>query len=339
MSDLNFKRKKPLRSKIIAAGSGEAGRHFANLASRLAIDHEFVEIDRLGEVKNASDLDLAVEVELLWCHGRFSGEWVVKAASIFPNLSWIHSDFVGVDALPLDEFSKRGLLLTNGGGNFARPMAEWVVLGILASAKSMAWFVRNSDNAKWDNAIELRELEGAKVLLLGMGSVNSLVAQMLKGFGTEIVGWSRTLRQQGGDGIRRITGDAWQSEITQADYVVVGLPMTNSTRGIINKNVLESMKDDVTIINLSRGGLIDHDALVEMLDQGKIRFALLDAFEVEPLPSSDPLWRRENVLVLPHHSWSSPKVTENTVERMYSLLASWIAGEQIEDAVDYSAGY
>jgi phosphoglycerate dehydrogenase-like enzyme len=246
---------------------------------------------------------------------------------------------VGVDALPLDEFGKRGLLLTNGGDNFSQPMAEWVVLGILASAKRLTWFVHNSDNAKWDNSIELKELQGAKVLLLGMGSVNSLVAQMLKGFGAEIVGWSRTLRPQEEDGIRSITGEAWQSEITQADYVVVGLPMTKATRGIINQSVLESMKDDVTIVNLSRGGLIDHDALVKVLDRKKIRFVLLDAYEVEPLPSSDPLWRRENVLVLPHHSWSSPKVTENTVQRMRSLLATWVAGEPIEDAVDYGAGY
>lgn len=339
MPEVNFKRKKPFRAKIVAAGSAEAGRRFASLASTLGVDHEFVEIDHLGEVKNAADLDLATEVELLWCHGRFSGEWVVKAAGIFPNLSWIHSDFVGVDALPLSDFAKRGLLLTNGGDNFARPMAEWAVLGILASAKKMTWFVHNSDNAKWDNSIELRELQGSKVLLLGMGSVNSLVAQILKVFGTEIVGWSRTLRPQQGDGMHRITGEAWRSEITQADYVVVGLPLTDATRGIINQSVLESMKDDVTIVNLSRGGLIDHDALVNVLDRKKIRFALLDAYDVEPLPSSDPLWRRENVLVLPHHSWSSPKVTENTIQRMHSLLATWVAGEPIEDAVDYGAGY
>ncbi|TAN24790.1 MAG: D-2-hydroxyacid dehydrogenase [Actinomycetota bacterium] len=333
-------RRRPAGSPLIAAGSSLAKAHLFDLADQMGLRFEFVELDESGKVKIPGDAAKAAEVELLWCHGRFLGSWVMSAINSLPSLDWVHSDFVGVDGLPLDSYLKRGIIITNGGENFARPMAEWVMLGILASAKQFPFFVRNSDSAKWDTSRELAELDGSKVLLLGLGSVNSLVAQMCKGFGLEVVAWTRTKHQSLADGVsRQVTGDQWLSEIASADYLVVGLPLTAQTRGLINREVLETVKSEVTIINLARGALIDEAALVQALDSGRIHYALLDAHSVEPLPPDSPLWRRRNVTVLPHHSWSSPKITTNSIERFRSELTLWLSGQPLLDPVDFSAGY
>lgn len=337
---LSLVRSRSLGSPLVVGGIRSAGDRLSEMVRNLGVDIEFVELDDVGKIKHSEDHSKAKSVELLWCHGRFRPSWVISAVGEFTSLRWIHSDFVGVDGLPIDEFAKKEIIMTNGGDNFARPMAEWVLLGMLASAKHYPRFVRNSDNAIWDTSVGLRELADAKVLLLGLGSVNSLVAQMCKPFGMNVVGWTRSPRTSLADGVKRqISGSRWLDEIEDADYVVTGLPLTDQTEKLINAEVLERAKDGMTLINLSRGGLIDEDALVGALDSGRINYALLDAFEKEPLSVESPLWKRDNVTVLPHHSWSSPRAYENTVHRMESELALWLSGKSLPDALDYRAGY
>ncbi len=333
-------RRKSADSPLVAAGSPLARVHLFDLADQMGIRLEFVDLDESGRVKVSGDAAKAAEAELLWCHGRFPRSWVTTAIDSLPSLAWVHSDFVGVDGLPLDSYLERSIVITNGGRNFARPMAEWTMLGILASAKQFPFFVRNSDAAVWDTSKELSELEGSRVLLLGLGSVNSLVAQMCKGFDLDVVAWTRTNHLAPADGVSRfVTGDQWRSEIKEADYVVVGLPLTAQTEGLINAEVLETVKPSVTIINLARGALIDEAALLQALDSGRVRYALLDAYLVEPLPAESSLWRRDNVTVLPHHSWSSPKIITNSIERLRSELALWMSGQPLLDFVDFDAGY
>lgn len=338
--EVSFTRRRPIGSAIVAAGASTARDHFLAVADRFGILAEFIEIDDYGKLLKPTDEQIAAEAELLWCHGRFTGSWVMSALQSLPGLDWVHSDFVGVDALDLQVFFDRGIAITNGGHNFSLPMAEFAMLGMLASAKQFPFFVRKSDAATWDNSVELSELVGAKLLLLGLGSVNTLVAAMSKGFGLEVVAWSRTKRSILPEGVsRHVTGDAWLNELSQADYVVVGLPLTSQTRGLIDEKALEMMKDDVTIINLARGPLIDERALVETLDSGRLKYVLLDAYSIEPIPSDSPLWRRRNVTVLPHHSWSSPRVIERTVELLASQLQRWTSGSSLYDPVDFAAGY
>lgn len=325
---------------LVIAASEEAAGPFREIAGEIQLSYHLVVLDKSGDVVHQSDDQLRDKVEVLWCHGRFTGQWVTRAVANFHNIKWVHSDFVGVDSMPIDEFASREIILTNGGDNFARPMAEWTVLGMLSSAKEFFKFVRNSDNAIWDNSSQLRELRGAKVLLLGLGSVNSLVARMLIPFEMEVVGWSRKLREVLPLGVsRQVIGDQWMAEISDADYIVVGLPATLHTRGLIGSNVFEKLKPGTTVINLARGAIIDHQAMVEALDLGRFRYLLLDAFEQEPLPVEDPLWRRPNVTVVPHHSWSSQMVLANTVNRMKMLTKQYVSGEPFESIVDYRSGY
>lgn len=330
----------PKGGPLIAAGVKSAGESLRKIADIEKFQIEFIELDSIANCVNPSESSRLGQVEFLWCHGRFQGSWVSRALENLTNLRWVHSDFVGVDALDIAEFARREILLTNGGDNFARPMAEWVVLGILASAKCYGRFLRNSDKAIWDDSFTLRELSGLKVLLLGLGSVNSIVAEMLQPFQVEVIASVRHPREILPNGIDRlVVGDEWFGELGSSDYVVLGLPLTKETKSIIGSKALDEMKSDITIINLSRGGLVDENALIGALDADKIRYCLLDAFNIEPLPVESPLWKRQNVVVLPHQSWSSPMVENNTIARMHDQVRRWMTGFPMDDVVDLEAGY
>lgn len=282
---------------------------------------------------------LTSKVEGLWCHGRFDAAFVDAALARLPRLRWIHSDFVGVDSFPLATLARRGITLTNGAGNFARPMAEWVMLALLQAAKRFPLYLRRSLSATWDPSDVLDELDGAVLLLLGLGDVNRLVVEMARPFGLRVRAWARRPRPAP-DGVERLlTGEAWRDELGEADYVVLGLPLTPETAGLINAEALARFKRGAWLINLARGGLVDEAALVAALDAGQLAGALLDAFATEPLPASSPLWGRDDVIVVPHHTWSSPRVAERMIARFRTELTRVLHGQPPVRPVDYDAGY
>lgn len=283
--------------------------------------------------------ELLAEVEGLWCHGRFDAAFVDAALTRLPALRWIHSDFVGVDSFPLATLARRGITLTNGAGNFARPMAEWVMLALLQAAKRFPLYLRRSLSATWDPSDVLDELDGAVLLLLGLGDVNRLVVEMAQPFGLRVRAWARRPRPAP-DGVERlVTGEAWRDALREADYVVCGLPLTPETANLINAEALARFKRGAWLINIARGGLVDEAALAAALDAGQLAGALLDAFVTEPLPPASPLWGRDDVIVVPHHTWSSPRVTERMIARFRTELARVLEGKPPIRSVDYDAGY
>jgi phosphoglycerate dehydrogenase-like enzyme len=295
-----------------------------------------VVVDREGRVDPAE----AAGVTALWRPGLSSREWLVNAVQHLPDLVWVHSDAAGADILPLAELAARGVVVTNGVGSFSRPMAEWVMLGILSAAKRFPRFVRLSDSGTWDPSPLLSELEGRVVLLVGLGSVNSLVAPMACAFGMEVRALARKPRAELPPGVTRMVAeDRWHTELAEADYVVLGLALTADTANIIDADALAAMKPTAWLINVSRGVLVDETALVRALDVGHIGGALLDTFVEEPLPDGHPLWGRENVTVVPHFTWSSPVAVQRVEQLFAAQLARFVAGEPLANVVDTAAGY
>jgi phosphoglycerate dehydrogenase-like enzyme len=283
----------------------------------------------------------ARDASVLWC--RRPGPWgsfLDAALETLPGLRWLHTDTVGVNHLPLAELAGRGITLTNGAGNFARPMAEWVLLAMLAAAKHLPTFVRRSDAGVWEPSPTLRELDGTVALLLGLGATNRIVADLAAPFGVEVRASTRRPRHTVPPGIARmITGEAWRDELPEADWIVLGVPLTDATERMIDDAALGAMKPDAWIINVARGALIDEDALARALDDGRIGGAVLDALVEEPLPSSSPLWGRENVIIVPHHTWSSRQSWERMEGLFASGLSHWAAGEPMQNVIDPETGY
>jgi phosphoglycerate dehydrogenase-like enzyme len=234
----------------------------------------------------------------------------------------------------------RGILLSNGAGMAARPMAEWVVLSILSSAKELPRFVRQSDAGVWTVGDPLGELAGAVVLLLGLGAVGTLAAAMLEPFGVEIAACTRQPRSDRPRGVTRmVVGDAWRAELPRADYVVCALPLTTETTNLIDASVFSAMKRGAVLVNVARGGLVDDDALIAALDSGRLGGAVLDAFRQEPVEEGHPLWGRPDILALPHVTWSSTHTLDDFKQRFAAQLRRWLHGETPTDLVNLDAGY
>jgi phosphoglycerate dehydrogenase-like enzyme len=277
--------------------------------------------------------------KVLWRTGRFPNSWVLAAIDQLPDLAWYHSDYVGLDGI-LERLAPRGVMVTNGLGNYSRPMAEWVVLAMLSWAKRFPDYVRRSDAGVWADTDVLSELDGSVALLLGLGSVNSLVAAMLEPFGVDVVALVNRPRPELPQGVRRIVGpETWRRELSRADFVVVGLPLTPATTRMIDAAALAAMKETAMLVNPARGAVIDEAALVEALDRGEIGGAVLDAFIEEPLPPGHPLWRRPNVIVVPHHTWSSSKVQARILGLFVDELDRFVHGRPLRNRVDPGVGY
>lgn len=278
-------------------------------------------------------------IRVLWRY-HLRAPNVLWALQKLPDLEWVHSDYVGVDDLPLDELARRGITLSNGAGTASGPIAEWIVLALLAAAKDLPRFVRQSDSATWDVGAPLAELAGAVVLLLGLGAIATRAAELLEPFGVEVRACTRQPRHERPRGVTKLlTGEEWRDHLPDADFVVCTLPLTKQTAGILDGAVFAAMRPEAWLVNVSRGAVIDDAALLDALQSGKIAGAVLDAFEQEPLPATHPLWRRPNVLVLPHVTWSSSHMLDDYTWRFAAQLQRFVGGLPPTDVVDLHAGY
>jgi phosphoglycerate dehydrogenase-like enzyme len=192
------------------------------------------------------------------------------------------------------------------------PVAEWVVGAILARYKGFAPLRRQQEQAQWKPLMP-RELAGSKALIVGHGSIGRAVADRLRPFGVEVTGVASRRR-----------GDAHGVEsldelLPDADIVIVLLPATPETEGLIDKQTLARLKTGALLVNAGRGTVIDSEALRAELESGRLE-AALDVTDPEPLPPESPLWQLPNVLVTPHIAGDSPAADE----RVYALI-----GEQI----------
>jgi phosphoglycerate dehydrogenase-like enzyme len=321
----------------VAPGSGSAEAiERLRAAGRIPVDVELVELSEDGRAEGD-----AARATVLWL--RRAGAWTRFLSSTLdslPDLRWVHTDTVGINHLPVDDMAARDVTLTNGSGNFARPMAEWVLLAMLAAAKQLPKIVRDSQARIWDDSTTLRELEGSVALLLGLGATNELVAQFAVPFGVEVRAAVRRTRATTPRNVGRlVVGDDWRAELPEADWVVLGVPLTPATERMIDAEALAAMKPGAWLINVARGALVDEDALAAALDSGQIGGAVLDAFVQEPLPTDSTLWARENVVVVPHHTWSSEASWRRMEELFGSQLSRWVRGEPMDNVIDPETGY
>jgi len=321
---------------VAVAAPPWAARAIERLRAARRLPPGFRHVPVGGDARSTSR-DLA-GVEVLWRYHLTPAD-LEAVVDAMPDLRWVHSDYTGVDDLPLDLLRTRGVLLTNGRGIAARPIAEWIVLAVLVAAKQLLRFVRQSDAHRWEQGEPLRELDTMVVLVLGLGTIGSLAARWLAQLGVEVRAAVRRPRPSPPEVARLVVGDAWRDELPDADVVVCAVPLTAQTAGMVDAAALAAMKPGAWLVNVARGGLVDHGALLAALERGHLGGAVLDALPVEPLPPTDPLWGRPNVLVLPHVTWSSPRIMGEFAGLFADLLEQYLAGTTPAGAVDLAAGY
>ncbi|GMM92834.1 D-2-hydroxyacid dehydrogenase [Qipengyuania sp. MTN3-11] len=276
----------------------------------------------------------AAEAEIGW-FDLYQPEPMVEIARAATGLQWLNSIYAGLDFLPLDLLRERGVVVTNGVGINAITIAEYVVMLMLAHAKGYREVVRAMERHEWLlDSPGKRELAGERVLLLGLGAIGSLIKTRLEAFDMEVV----PVRRSGGDG--SLGPDEWRGRLAEFDWVVLAVPATPETDGMIGAAELAAMKSSAVLVNIARGAVVDQPALIEALEAKSIEAALLDVTTPEPLPEDHPLWALDNAQVTMHLSGrAQTRMFQRSADRFIENLDRWRRGEAVAPRFDLELGY
>lgn len=271
-------------------------------------------------------------------HTAFTG--MGSIAQVAPRLEWIQLTSAGADRLLSSGFIEGGITVTTVSGLHATPIGEYVLAQFLMFAKGAPKFVRAQREHEWARYMP-QELSGKTVGVVGMGHIGGEVARLAKAFGCRVIATRRSAGRGATDercdelmpasDLPRLLGES--------DYVVVCVPLTVETRGLIGERELRAMKPTGVIVNIARGPIIVESELVRALREGWIAGAGLDVFEKEPLPGDSPLWDMENVILTPHISGGTEIYNQRAVKIFADNIRRYLNGERLMNVVDPVRGY
>jgi phosphoglycerate dehydrogenase-like enzyme len=269
-----------------------------------------------------------------------------------PRLTWVHSASAGVERALTPSARSRGVVITNARGVFSRPIAEYVVMMILAVSRKLPQLLELQRERTWQ-PLEGAELRDVTVGIVGLGSIGRAVGALAAAFGCRLI----ATRRRSDAGADNVSPDTDESDVNrlmldrvlgpeglpdllaESDFVVLAAPLTPDTEGMIDALALSQMKSTGWLINVARGRLVDERALLRVLGEGRIGGAVLDTFADEPLAPSSPFYDLPNVIVTPHTSWSSGRVLDRSVDLFCENLRRFAGGEPLLNVVDPDAGY
>ncbi len=276
-------------------------------------------------------------------HGWLAADAFERLLARAPGLRWVHSAAAGVERLITPGGHARGLTITNARGVFSRPIAEYVVMMVLAVNRRLPQLLELAAERTWQ-PLEGRELRDTTLGIVGFGSIGRTIAELAAPFGPRILATRRSgvLRPDEPPlpaGVVLAGPEAFGDVVAAADFVILAVPLTPATEDLVDDRVLALMQRTAWLVNVARGRLIVERALLRALREGTIGGAVLDAFREEPLQPDSAFYGLPNVIVTPHTSWSSGRVLDRTVELFADNLRRYAAGEPLLNAVDPGAGY
>lgn len=294
------------------------------------------------------------DVDILYTRG------VLPNRGTAPNLKWVQFNSAGVDSnLDHPIFQNQDIRTTTMSGAITSQIAEYVLMAILALGQKLPQLLQlqrqhhwPASKEKWDHLLPF-ELRYSTVGILGYGSIGRQAARLLKPFGGTILAVKKDVLHPEDHGYTKLgTGDpkgeffdrlypieAMHSFLSECDFVVAALPLTQKSRHILNAHAFEAMKPSAYLINVGRGGLIDEPALIHAIKSKQIAGAALDVFEQEPLPSESPLWDLENVIISPHVSGLSHHLPQETLDLFIENLKRYLGDLPLYNLVDQVQGY
>ncbi|MEJ1934049.1 D-2-hydroxyacid dehydrogenase [Nostoc sp. NIES-2111] len=305
----------------------------AEIEPHLPSDTKVVLVDSDGKLDgDASD----AEVYLSWFFLR--SPVLHRVLESAPNLRWHHAPNAGVNHILTPTYLERDLILTNGAGVHAIPIAEFVIAYILSHAKHLPELHALQAERRWQRGFAIQELTDATILVIGAGGIGQAIASRAKAFGTRVIG-SRRQPEPLPNFDKVVGADEWRSHLSEADYVVVATPLTQETKGLIDETALRSLPRHAYLINIARGAVVDEPALIKALTEGWIAGAALDTVINEPLSADSPLWTVPNLFITPHCSGHSPKVKQRSIELFIDNFHRYITNQPLRNVVDKQAGY
>lgn len=262
------------------------------------------------------------------------------------NLRWVHSPSAAVHQFMFPELIHSDVVLTNSTEVHGPVVAEHVMALIFALAKKIpqaALFQQKhvwGQEAMWNDGAHLREIAGATLGLIGLGSIGRRVAQMASALGMRVIAVREHVEKGNPEGVEAVFPPSGLGELLrQSDYIVLAAPLTGTTQKLINAERLASMKSEACLINVGRGPLVDETALAEALGKNRIAGAALDVFDKEPLPADSPLWDVPNLLITPHTAGLTGKLWHRHYELFSDNLRRYLDHQPLCFVVNKRKGY
>lgn len=276
------------------------------------------------------------EVEILVTYGEDLKPHHIEMAK---KLEWIFVASAGVEKMPAKEIVESGIYVSNVRGIHKKPMTESILAHILAYKRGLRFAYKNQENKVWNKKTRLSELNGSTALIIGPGAIGSEIGRILQAFDVYTIGVNRS-----GRSIHEMNETYPISELSKqlprADIVISMLPSTKETAHLLTREHFKAMKKTALFLNFGRGNVVEESVLVEALKAGEIEHAILDVFEVEPLPQESELWSLNNVTISPHFSSHSSRYVERSLEIFKPSLEKWLTGvRKLENEIDLIRGY
>ena len=322
------------------------------LLDRLRAVSPHIEIDLLptGDASDFSEEQLG-EMEVLYTRQALPEPEQV------PNLRWIQFHWSGIDAFVDQSLLRSEMIVTTLSGAAVPQVAEFALTMMMSLGHHMPNMMEDQREKVWaDNRFTRfrpQELRGSTVGIVGYGNIGREIARVCQALGAQVLATKRDLKTLDAGGyVLKGLGDsqadiperlyppqALPSMASECDFLVLTVPLTPETRGLVNAKVFESMKDTAYLIDVSRGGVVDQGALVEALREETIAGAALDVYPVEPLPESSPLWELPNVILSPHVAGTSGQYLERAADLFAENLRRYVANEPLLNRYDSKRGY
>lgn len=312
-----------IRTHVLAAP-------FVALAERLGA--QAVAIDDTDVDARRREL---ADADALWTWPTFyDPDLVALLKANAPRLRWVALPTMGYD--PVEAYGlPRGVTVTSAGDAYAPTVAEHAVALLLALVRRIPPAVQNAMTGTWDQsgATRIGTLHGATVAVVGFGNIGREIAVRLRGFGARIVAVTRSGRSDPlADEVA--TSDQLHDVLGRCDAVVLAVPLNAHTRNLLDADALAALRPHALVINIARGGVVDHAALRAALAEGRIAGAGLDVTEPEPLPADDPLWTMPGVLITPHVAGYGGDVAPRRILGLFERnLSAFMAGQPLESVV------
>lgn len=309
----------------------------------LTLDYDQSYIDQIKAI--ASDYDVIqsveaadfskVEIVIGWDNALID---VIESKN--HGIKWIQLQSAGADYVPQKQLNEQGIILTTSSGMHKKVIAETIFGFMLSHARKISEAQKYQVKAEWAREIlSLSTLEDKTVAIVGTGNIGQQTAKIAKAFDMKTIGVNRSGRSV--DYIDQLFVQSELKEaVSEADYVVNILPLTDETKGIYNEDLFNQFKQDSVFINVGRGPSVVTEDLVKALYQGRLSFAALDVFEEEPLPADDPLWHHDQVLITPHTAGHMDDYLGTLYPIIEENLKAYTANKEVAiNQVDFKKSY
>lgn len=280
------------------------------------------------EIESGTSFDVVITPTL---------SWLDDALEKLSGVKWIHFLSAGIEKIWDMRFCKESVLMSKSSGVHPNTISEYVLGAILYFEKRFNHFVSQSNRHEWSR-FWLGELSGKRLTVLGAGAIGKKIAERAKVFGMETIGVANSVRHI--DYFDKIVTLAdIKGELDRVDFLVCCLPLTDETNGLIDFAFLSELKEGTVLVDVSRGGVVQGDAVLKALEKNILKGAALDVFEEQPLPADSLLWGREDILVTPHVSGTTQHYMKGAISIFVQNYYALVEHGKLKTPVNVEMGY